>query len=339
MHIEHGIALQDYSTFHIGGPAESFVRVGSEDALREAIRFAQERNMPWSVIGEGSNILFADEGVHGLIIKNEIKDIDWKDEDDQVIVRVGAGMHFDDLVALCVEKGLWGLENLSGIPGSVGATPVQNVGAYGVEVSSLIQSVEIYDSSTDSVMELSARDCDFGYRDSRFKRPAGEGQVILHVTFRLARHAPPKLEYRDLAVAFKNVPEEGVELNDIRTAVLGIRAGKFPDWQIIGTAGSFFKNPIISSDHFKKLQETYPELPGHPYGGSVKIALGWVLDRVCGVRGVREGLVRAFEHQALVIVAERGARASDVASFAEMIASRVYDATNIKVEWEVTYKK
>jgi UDP-N-acetylmuramate dehydrogenase len=337
MDIRHGVALKDHSTFHIGGPAEAFTEAATKEALRDAIAFARASDMPWYVIGEGSNMLFADEGVRGLVIKNAILGISWKDEEGGTVVRAGAGMNFDEVVASSVARGLWGLENLSHIPGSIGATPVQNVGAYGVEVASLIRSVEVYDVEADAFRELGPDECAFGYRDSHFKREPFR-YAIVGVSFFLPKDAGPKLGYRDLRVAFEGVPQASLSPRAVREAVIRIRAGKFPDWRSVGTAGSFFKNPIVDAASYARLRSAYPDIPGHPQGEAIKVPLGWILDRVCGMRGMRLGLVRAYEHQALVIVAEHGARAADVIAFSDMIASRVHDATNIRIEREVTYR-
>ena len=261
----------------------------------------------------------------------------YKDVDSDVYVTVGAGVVLDEFVETLVAQGLWGLENLSGIPGTVGGVPVQNVGAYGVEAKDIIVAVEVYDPISDSVEALSNPECAFTYRDSYFKRE-GKHLIITAVTFRVSRIATPKLAYKDLAARFSE--EAAPSLQDVRDAVLLIRSKKFPDWRVVGTAGSFFKNPIIPAEEYEKLRATYPELPGFPTDdGRVKVSLGWILDHVCNLRGYTEESVGLYSEQALVLICAHGTSPNDVISFSEKIIARVYEATGITIEREVTIVK
>jgi UDP-N-acetylmuramate dehydrogenase len=238
------------------------------------------------------------------------------------------------LVADTVARGLWGLENLSAIPGSVGATPVQNVGAYGVEVSSFITTVEVFDCETLTQTHLAPDVCAFAYRDSLFKHPEGQRYVVTAVTYRLAQEPALQLSYVDLAARFKDAAAPA--LPDIRAAVIEIRARKFPDLRTIGTAGSFFKNPVIPKAHYERLQAQYPALPGFSLpDGNVKIALGWILDHALHLKGACAGDVCTYANQALVIINKGNASASAVDAFARMIEQNVHDATDIAVEREV----
>ena len=195
-----------------------------------------------------------------------------------VTLTCGSGEWLDDVVADSVERGYWGLENLSAIPGTVGATPVQNVGAYGVEVSSRITAVAAIHQDSEEEKIFSVRECAFGYRDSFFKSPAGAVWVVTTVTFSLSQTPRPQLEYGALA-ALKTV--EDITPSLVRASVMKIRAGKFPDWKVVGTAGSFFKNPIITAAAYKTLKTNYPELPGFPTdNGMVKVSLGFILDKI-----------------------------------------------------------
>ncbi len=338
------VPLTPYTTFHIGGPAEYFATVDSVSGLREAVVWAHGQQLPVTVLGGGSNVLIADEGIRGLVVKNEIGGVTFREGGAAVEVTAGAGVLWDQLVEETVLRGLWGFENLSCIPGSVGATPIQNVGAYGVEVAEHIVSVEAYNIARDAVVHLTPSECRFGYRDSLFKQPEGKNLIVVAVRYALSTDPAPRLHYRDLA-EWNRTREAPLTLAEIRAAVCAIRARKFPDWLVVGTAGSFFKNPIISKEHFEELQERYPDLPGHvvreeegqsQQTGRVKVSLGWILDRVLALRGYREGNVGTYEGQALVLVNYGGATAREVSAFADALAEKVRTATGIEVVREVS---
>lgn len=326
--------LAAHTTLQVGGPAEYFAVAHSEEELAAYVREAKVHGLPVTVLGGGSNVLAPDEGLSGLVLKNEIDGIAETDDDGTVLVTAGAGVVFDELVAHTVARGYWGLENLSHIPGSVGATPIQNVGAYGVEIGNFVACVRVYDMEKDDFRTLKGNECAFGYRDSIFKHTEGAHLIVTSVTFRLSRTPAPRLSYKDLTERFgTSAPSQ----QEIRDAVIAIRAKKFPDWHRVGTAGSFFKNPIITNAQFDALRTRYPELPGFPAGDAhTKVALGWILDRVCELRGVRVGNVGTYEGQALVLVNHGNATAREIEQFAHNIASRVHERTGINIEWEVT---
>ncbi len=338
MTIEHGIELRKHTTFHVGGPAEFFTTATSAEEIRDAVRWAVGEGVPWRVIGEGSNILFGDALISGLTIRNASEGITFIEQDDGVLLTAASGVMLDVLAAFACEKGWWGLENLSGIPGTVGAVPIQNVGAYGVEVADLIRSVGVYDVVEDTSAVLPSAMCRFGYRHSLFKEREGARYVIESVTFWLPKTLGPRCEYRDLKEYFKETAASLLTPLRIREAVLGIRSQKFPDWRVIGTAGSFFKNPTLSKEVFAELRARYPELPGHiTAGGGVKVSLAWIIDHVCEMRGVRIGNVGTYGAQALVIVNYGNATAKEIISFAEKIILCVKEKINIDVECEVTH--
>jgi UDP-N-acetylmuramate dehydrogenase len=329
------VPLAPYTTFKTGGSAEYFTVVTSLPELEIALAEARDAGQPVTILGGGSNVLVADAGVTGCVIKNELQH--WQVHPQaagMVELTVGAGMVWDDLVARTVAEGWWGLENLSAIPGSVGATPIQNVGAYGVEVADRIVSVTAVHCSTGEERVFTAADCGFGYRDSFFKTPAGRAWVVVRVTYTLSTTPQPQLHYRDLTERFADTtPTQAA----IRAAVIDIRAQKFPDWQRVGTAGSFFTNPIISRTQYQALTAQYPDLPGFAVGDAqVKVSLGWVLDKVCQLRGYYDGPVGCYEGQALVVVQTGGATSAAVAAFAAQVAARVRAATGIEIAWEVT---
>jgi UDP-N-acetylmuramate dehydrogenase len=334
--IQKDVLLAPYTTLGVGGSAEYFAEVRTESDLRDAVLWAEKQGLTVTIFAGGSNVLVSDAGIQGLVLRPMFEDVVYEAEEDGVVrVRVGAGVLLDAFVAETVSRGLWGLENLSAIPGSVGATPVQNVGAYGVEVKDVITSVTVFDCEKKNSYELKNSECDFSYRDSIFKTEAGKKYVITHVTFALSKNAQPKIAYKDLTHFFseKNNPS----LSEIREAIISIRSKKFPDWQVVGTAGSFFKNPIIAQAHFAELVLKYPDIPGYlSDDGKVKVALGWVLDKVCGLKGYTEGEVGLYTEQALVLVCTKGTSAKEVIDFSEKIIAIVFEKTKIKIEREVT---
>lgn len=332
--IKRNIVLSPYTTLKVGGPAEHFACVTTEEELREVIGEADRLGLPIFVLGGGSNLLINDEGVKGVVVKNAIAGVSFAENGGEVLVTAGAGVVWDELVKETVARGYWGLENLSSIPGTVGGTPVQNVGAYGIEVGELITAVRVYDVKTREFSVMSNGDCSFGYRDSFFKTTQGRHLIVTAVTYRLSTEPRPRLHYKDLAQHFTNVTEPN--LLNIREAVIEIRAGKFPDWKVIGTAGSFFKNPIVPKELSEELIHQYPDLPVFPYNNEqVKVSLGYILDKICGLRGAREGKVGLYDQQALVLVNFGNATASEINIFANKISEIVFAKTKIKIEREV----
>jgi UDP-N-acetylmuramate dehydrogenase len=329
MLIEENIPLAPLTTFKVGGPARYFARVHTQEELREALGFAQKNNLSVLHLGGGSNMLVADAGWSGLVIKIELRGI----AQQNGLVVAGAGEEWDALVAYAAQHGLWGIENLSGIPGTVGAAPVQNIGAYGAELGQTLQFVEALDTRSAEVVRFAGDECGFGYRTSRFKREPGRF-IALRVGLRLASDGLPNTAYRDLAERFQHAAPS---ISAVRDAVLAIRKQKFPDLAKEGTAGSFFLNPVVPQETARALQERYPGLPTFPapQEGMVKIPLGWLLDKVLNLRGYREGRVRLFEHQALVVVAEPGATAAEVQALASFVRTQVQENLGITIEPEV----
>lgn len=332
--ITAGEQLAPHTTLKVGGCAEHFTIVSSKEELVEVVREAQQHNWPLHILGGGSNVLVSDTGVTGLVLKNGITGKSFKITGNTVELTVGAGEVLDEIIAYAVAQGWWGLENLSHIPGTVGATPVQNVGAYGVEVKDVIKAVEVFDCQTGEFKTLTTADCAFAYRHSVFKTALGQRYIVTNVTFVLSLSRQPVLTYKDLQARFADAqPEQSA----IRAAVIEIRSKKFPDWHTVGTAGSFFKNPIIPKAAYDSLLLQYPELPGFKVNDAeVKIPLGWILDKVLDVRGIRVGRVGTFEGQALVLVNEGGATATEIEMFANKIIEEVKNKTGVAVEWEVT---
>lgn len=331
MIVREQVALSSLTSFKLGGPARYVLECANDDDIREALAFAKERAIPWRVFGEGSNMLAADKGYAGAVIRIRTSAFSIDDEGDAATVVADAGLAWDALVKETCARGLWGLENLAGIPGTVGAAPVQNIGAYGAELADTLLWVDAMNPEDGQVARLSKSECELGYRDSRFKR---ERLIILRAAFTLSRTPAPKLSYKDLAKlvtdgAVLDTPEK------IAQAVREIRSKKFPDLREWGTAGSFFKNPIVSKEAYDGLALRYPGMPGFPTVGGIKVPLAWILDKVLSLKGFSASHVHLFEAQPLVIVADKGATASDVEAIAEEVAGRVKEATGIELEWEV----
>ncbi len=343
MEIQENVPLAAYTTFHLGGPARFFARARTEADLLEAARFADERRVPLFVLGGGSNLLIADQGVAGLVLKMELTGVSYQlvGPDGFATVAAAAGVTWDDFVAETLTHGLYGLENLSAIPGTVGASAVQNIGAYGVEAGNLIVGVRALDRETMTMVELDHAACRFAYRDSLFKQHKGR-YIISTVFYRLhsasAGTYVPHIGYKDLTEYFEPNPQEAVTATAVREAVTTVRRNKLPDWHEWGTAGSFFKNPTITAEHFATLVAKYPGLPGFPEPHDrIKVSLGWILDKVCDVRGFCLGHACVYEKQALVLVAKPGATAAEVVALSQELMKRVKEKTDIDIEGEVEW--
>jgi len=335
--IQENVALSPLTTFGIGGPARYFVRAPVEDAVLEAIRFAVDRNLPIFVLGGGSNLLVADRGFPGLVIRVGITGIEWEMQRDQTIVRAGAGEDWDGLVKSCVDRELAGIECLSGIPGSVGGTPVQNVGAYGQEVSEVLVIVRAYDRKTDSLVELSREDCRFTYRTSLFNTTAKDRYVVLQVTYSLTQNGPPAIRYPEVQREFDS-KTANPKLAEVREAVRRIRARKAmllvegdPDCR---SAGSFFKNPILGESQFAALEAVLPgeRVPRYPAApGKVKTASGWLIERAGFSKGYSVGPAGLSTKHALALVNKGGATAEDVLRLAREIRNRVQEKFGVRL--------
>ncbi|MDQ1299447.1 MAG: UDP-N-acetylenolpyruvoylglucosamine reductase [Patescibacteria group bacterium] len=332
MIVSENVPLSTHTTLRVGGTARFFIECESKEDIQNALAFALEHGLLWSVLGEGSNVLAGDDVYNGVVIAIRIPGIAFVDAGEEVQITAGAGVAWDALVLEAARCGLWGLENLAGIPGTVGAAPVQNIGAYGAEVKDTLKEVSALDTRTGQIRILVRDECAFGYRDSIFKFSARF--VILSVTFCLQKAAQPSIEYKDL----KEALAQGTDLStpaSIGNAVRTIRGRKFPDLSLVGTAGSFFKNPTISEEAYASLKEKFSDMPGFPNARGVKIPTAFILDHMLGLRGYTEGNISLFENQPLVLVARNGATQKEIDTFANNIAARVHDATGIFIEREV----
>lgn len=334
--VQKNIPLATYTTLGVGGRADFFVEVTTDEELAEAVLFARDKNLSFYILGGGSNVLIVDEGLRGVVIALRSKGISHTEQGDNIVLTVEAGEILDDVVAYAVERDWYGIENLSHIPGTVGASPVQNVGAYGVEVKDVIDSVRALNTETGLFEVVSNTACTFGYRDSFFKSVQGKKYIVTQVIFVLSQQPLLKLTYKDLATQFEH-REHPPTLQEVRTAVIAIRSGKFPNWHEIGTAGSFFKNPVIENEVYESLVKEYPELPGFVIDDThTKLSLGWILDKILNLRGYKEGNIATYQKQALVLIADTGATATEVEVFANTIVEKIKHTLNVTVEWEVT---
>lgn len=332
MEVREQIPLSSLTTFGVGGPARFVLSCESDEDVRDALAFARARHLPWKVLGEGSNVLASDDGFDGVIILPRIEGVTHTDTGPAVLLEAGAGVSWDALVKAAAVRGLWGLENLAGIPGTVGAAPVQNIGAYGSELKDAFSYLDAFDTEQGEVVRMGTKECTFGYRDSVFKK--SQRYLVLKVAFSLSKNGSPNLAYQDLARA-KDAGADFSSPQAVGEVVRAIRAKKFPDLSKEGTAGSFFKNPVITKEVYATLSAQHPGMPQYPAGDMVKVPLAFVLDRVLSMRGFRLGAARLFEAQPLVLVLDAGSAASDVEALAHLVEERVYDATGIRIEREV----
>lgn len=323
--ISRDVNLRGYNTFRLHAHAAALAGFCDENDLR-AIFTDTSLPRQFKAIGSGSNLIFTGDYTGTILLSNNhtIR-LTAEAGSDNVLLTAGAAVETDELCRMTAEKGLWGLENLSGIPGTAGAAPVQNVGAYGVEACDLIVSARVFDTRTMSTVIINGSEMQFGYRDSMFKRHCNRDRyIITDVTFRLSRTPRPRLNYGPL----KQLRDSGEEITPmlIRNTVLKIRNSKLPDVSVIGSAGSFFKNPVVAQSVYEQIASQYPDLAVPHYEvapGLVKIPAAWLIEQA-GMKGAREGGAAVWEAQPLVIVNATGeATASDVVTLEKRIISSV----------------
>lgn len=334
--LKENVALAPMTTLGIGGPARYYAEAHTTRVLVAGVAWAEANQLPLFVLGGGSNIVVADSGFPGLVLRVSIREIDVSFEAGHAIVSAGGGEEWDPLVAYCVAENWAGFECLSGIPGRVGATPIQNVGAYGQETSETLTSIEALDLTTGELVELSASECKFGYRTSRFKTRDRDRFVITRVTYRLAIGGRPSVRYPELMRYLADHSVSNATLAEVREAVLTIRRRKAmvidPTDVDSRSAGSFFVNPAISQEEFeviKRLARTIPgagEMPSFPAaGGKVKLSAAWLIERAGIVRGYVHGNVGTSTKHALAIINRGGGTAREVIELKELIQHRVLE--------------
>lgn len=324
--------LQPLNTFGIAARAAGYAEFRGKADLDTLFADPAWKNRPWRVLGGGSNVL-PTRDYDGLIlhpIGREIIEI--QRDNDSVILRADAGRVWDDFVEYGVEKGYGGVENLSDIPGQVGAAPVQNIGAYGAEVGNTIVEVEAYLPENGEIRLFSREACRFGYRDSIFKREWRGRAIVLAVTFELSLNPSFQIGYGDLAREVEALG--GTSLRNIRQAVRAIRTTKLPDPAVLGNSGSFFKNPVVSPEKAEALRAAYPEMALYPAPDGVKLAAGWLIDRA-GLKGFRMGKAGVHERQALVLVNYGGATGAEILALADHVIGTVEQKFGVRLEMEV----
>lgn len=315
--------------------ADHLVKVSSVDELREALKYAQKNELEILVIGGGSNILFTDD-VEGLVILQQMKGIEVRSEtDEEVILKAYAGENWNELVMHCVERNWGGIENLSLIPGSAGAAPIQNIGAYGVELEQVFESLEAMEVETGEIRNFTKEECAFGYRDSIFKKRLKGRFIIISITLRLSKTPKPNLSYQALSDYLRERGIEEPSIREVSQAVIDIRRSKLPDPSDIGNTGSFFKNPVISVYQYDELKKSYSDLPGYAVSErQVKVPAGWLIEKA-GWKGKREGDAGMHEQQALVLVNYGKATGKELWHFACKVRESVLDQFGIELTPEV----
>lgn len=327
-------SLLKNNTFGIDVKCNEFVEYDSLEELKYLVKTIDFNNNVLH-IGGGSNLLFIND-YNGTILHSAIVDIEHvEDTDDFSFIRVGAGLKMDDFVAYCVENDLFGAENLSYIPGEVGAAPVQNVGAYGVEATDIIDRVELIDIETADMETKNNAECQFGYRNSKFKNEWKNKYIVHHVVFRLRKNRSFNLNYGNLSKVLCN-PED-ITLQKIRNTIIDIRKNKLPEPSEIGSAGSFFKNPVVEEQIFRRILSEYPEMPYYNVdNGMIKIPAGWLIEK-CGLKGKKHKNAAVYEKQALILVNCGGATGSDVKELSEIVMKAVMDKFGISITPEVCF--
>lgn len=331
MTIYQNISLRPYNTFHINAIARRFAQFRNSDELIELLN-QSERPL---ILGGGSNILFTKD-IDGLVLKNEIHGIETVKEDaDHVYVKVGAGENWHSFVMHCIENDLAGVENLSLIPGNVGASPMQNIGAYGVEMKESFHDLEAMHLEEKRIHTFSLHDCEFGYRDSIFKRRYKDQFVILNVTFRLNKTPKFNTSYGAIEQELQKMGVQDLSIRAVSQAVINIRSSKLPDPAVIGNAGSFFKNPTVPLAFFNDLKKEFPSIVGYKVGDDeVKLAAGWLIEQ-CGWKGIRKGDAGCHAKQALVLVNYGEATGKEIYDLSEEILRSVQAKFNVLLEREV----
>ncbi|MBB4834700.1 UDP-N-acetylmuramate dehydrogenase [Acinetobacter schindleri] len=329
MQIQTQVQLKPFNTLSLDAVASHYCKIQSIDDLTQALDFAKQQQLNILILSGGSNMLLPEQ-IHALVLHMDIQGIELLDADDQVQrLRVGAGQSWHDFVVWTTQQGFYGLQNLALIPGLVGASPVQNIGAYGVEVGEFIESVEVYDRENHSFSSIKAADCDFAYRHSIFKDQPGR-YIITHVIFSLLKQPELKLNYGDLKTA---VGEEQTPEN-LERQVIQIRQSKLPDPKEYPNVGSFFKNPVVDLQFFDQIAQQFPNLPHYPQpNNQVKMAAGWLIDQ-SGWKGKQLGSVGMFHKQALVLVNYANASLKDVRATYQAVQADVQEKFGVLLEPE-----
>jgi UDP-N-acetylmuramate dehydrogenase len=325
-------SLQAYNTFGVNAFADALIEIDSEEKLQEVIHSKPAR--PFFILGGGSNVLFRQD-LKDTVLLNCIKGMVLVEEDDETAtIAVGGGENWHELVRWTLENNWGGLENLSLIPGTVGAAPIQNIGAYGVELKDSFMGLEAIELSTGEEQVFSAEDCQFGYRDSYFKRDGKGKYFITRVYLSLSKQTQVNTSYGAIQEVLQAANIDQPTIHDVSNAVIQIRSSKLPDPAVIGNCGSFFKNPELEQSEFENLYAQYSQMPHYPAIGKVKVPAGWLIEQ-CGWKGQKRGNVGCYEKQALVLVNLGGATGGEVWDLAQEIKTSVKEKFGVELEVEV----
>ncbi|WP_221394822.1 UDP-N-acetylmuramate dehydrogenase [Dyadobacter sp. NIV53] len=337
MQIQQNVSLRNLNTFGLESEARYFVEAKSVDELAVILTDKNWNNFPKFILGGGSNILLT-KNIDALVIHPDIKGIEKiRENDDHVWLHVGAGEVWHDLVMYCVASQYAGIENLSLIPGTAGAAPMQNIGAYGVEIKDVIETVEAISITTAEVRVFTWEECRFGYRESIFKKELKDQYIITGVVYRLNKKPVFNIEYGDIKKTLQEMNVANVSLRTISNAVIHIRQSKLPDPAQIGNAGSFFKNPEIEKSQFELLKNSFPTVPGYAVGNDkIKVPAGWLIEQA-GWKGYREGQIGVHERQALVLVNYGEGTGQDIKMLSEKIQDSVEHKFGIRLSAEVNF--
>jgi UDP-N-acetylmuramate dehydrogenase len=340
MQVQENFPLKKYNTFGIDETARYFASFKSPEDLEELL--TQYKKLPNGlsktaplILGGGSNLLLKGK-IERFVLKNEIQGMEIiKEDTNHVYVKAGAGENWHQFVLYCLENNLGGVENLSLIPGNIGAAPMQNIGAYGAELKDVFDELEAFDLKTQKGFTFSVNDCEFGYRDSIFKRKHRDRFVILNVTFRLNKRHQYKISYGAIEQELEKMGVKQLSIKAVSDAVINIRRSKLPDPAAIGNAGSFFKNPTVAKAVYEKLLKQYPGLIGFPAeGGTIKLAAGWMIEQ-CGWKGFRKGDAGCHVNQALVLVNYGNAKGKEIYDLSEEVLKSVKKKFGVVLEREV----
>lgn len=337
MLIQQNKSLKQFNSFGIEAIAKNFALINSLDSLEELIStYYSSINKAHFILGGGSNILFTNALINCWVLKTEMKGITLvKEDEDHYFVEVAAGENWHQFVLYCIKNGYAGIENLSLIPGCVGASPIQNIGAYGVEIKDVIDSVELYHLKERLVMHFGLADCMFDYRESIFKTQLKNQFVILKVCFRLNKKPSFNINYGAIEQELQTMGIQELNIQNISEAIIRIRSRKLPDPKKIGNAGSFFKNPTLSNIQFQKIKNNFPDIPGYPsINGMVKVAAGWLIEQA-GWKGYRIGDAGCNELQSLVLVNFGNATGIEIYELSSKIINSVENKFGIILEREV----
>lgn len=336
MNIQENISLKPFNTFGLDKKARFFTSVNSREQLIESLIWSRNRGLGVFILGGGSNILLTQD-VNSLVIKIEIAGIEVVDEnDDHVWVKVGAGENWHSFVTYAIAQGWAGIENLSLIPGTVGASPMQNIGAYGVEIKDVFHSLRALNRANLEQKEFTKEECKFGYRESVFKNELLGQYIITSVTFQLNKKPEFNIEYGTIQETLQESGNEELSIQAISDAVIKIRQSKLPDPKEIGNAGSFFKNPTISIEDWEALKESFPNIPGYDVPEGKKVPAAWLIEQ-SGWKGKRFGETGVHAKQPLVLVNYGNSKGNDIKELAENIQASVFEKFGITLKAEVNF--